>query len=222
MPLPPYIHRDKQQPNTPKTANATRPSTQANQDVFLVLYPLSSIPFLQAPPPPPPPASTSLPKSSTALKAKGVELAYLTLHVGLGTFQPVRADRTEDIRLHAEPYTLPASTAAAINKAVRESRRIIAVGTTTTRTLEHIARESERTGQPIAAHSGSTSLFLSPGLNDDFKLVQGLLTNFHLPNPRCSCWSAPSPEGKRHSPPTPTPSPHRYRFFSYGDCMLIT
>jgi S-adenosylmethionine:tRNA ribosyltransferase-isomerase len=105
---------------------------------------------------------------------------------------------------------------------VRENRRIIAVGTTSTRTLEHIARESERTSQPIAAHSGSTSLFLSPGLNEDFKLVQGLLTNFHLP--QSTLLMLVSAFAGREA--TLAAYAHavaaRYRFFSYGDCMLIT
>ena len=108
-----------------------------------------------------------------------MRVARLTLRVGLGTFQPVRVDTTEEIRLHAESYTLPAETAEALNAARREGRRVIAVGTTSTRTLEHIAREAESNGGVIEAHSGSTSLFLSPGA--EFKIVGGLLTNFHLP-----------------------------------------
>ena len=80
------------------------------------------------------------------LRARGVEIARLTLHVGLGTFQPVRAERTEEIRLHAESYTISAETAEAVNRARREGRRIVAAGTTTTRTLEHVAREAEAGG----------------------------------------------------------------------------
>jgi len=157
------------------------------------------------------------PEILAALRQRGVEVQTLTLHVGLGTFQPVRAERTEDIRLHAEPYTLPAATAAAIVAAQSESRRIIAVGTTTTRTLEHIARLPG----PIAAHSGSTSLFLSPGLNDEFKLVRGLLTNFHLPSSTLlmlvSAFAGREAVLRAY---THAVAAH-YRFFSYGDCMLI-
>jgi S-adenosylmethionine:tRNA ribosyltransferase-isomerase len=105
--------------------------------------------------------------------------------------------------------------------AQKESRRIIAVGTTTTRTLEHIARSCESTGQPIAAHSGSTSLFLSPGLNADFKLVQGLLTNFHLPSSTLlmlvSAFAGREAVLRAYSHAVA----ERYCFFSYGDCMLI-
>ncbi|MDQ2925643.1 MAG: S-adenosylmethionine:tRNA ribosyltransferase-isomerase, partial [Acidobacteriota bacterium] len=156
-----------------------------------------------------------------ALEQRGIEIAYVTLHVGLGTFQPVRVAHTEDIRLHAEPYTLPAATASAITAAKNAGRRIIAVGTTTTRTLEHIARESERIHQPITAHSGSTSLFLSPGLNDEFKIVNGLLTNFHLPQSTLlmlvSAFASREAVLRAYAHAVAA----RYRFFSYGDCMLI-
>ncbi len=105
------------------------------------------------------------------LQARGVEVARVTLHVGLGTFQPVRVERTEEIRLHSEPYTLRAETAEALNRAWAEGRRIVAVGTTTTRTLEHVAREFEaRYGALSAenplrleAHSGPRGCFCRRG-----------------------------------------------------------
>jgi S-adenosylmethionine:tRNA ribosyltransferase-isomerase len=141
------------------------------------------------------------------------------LHVGLGTFQPVRVDRTEDICLHAEHYTVTARTADAINRARRDGRRIIAVGTTATRTLEHIAREAG--DADIVAHSGATSLFLSPGLNDEFKLVSGLLTNFHLPQSTLLMLVSAF-AGREHVLAAYAHAVEaRYRFFSYGDCMLI-
>ena len=206
LPLPPYIHRDRAEPNTPEDRN--RYQTVYSNERGSAAAPTAGLHFT--------------PEILDQLKNHGIEIAYLTLHVGLGTFQPIRVDRTEDIRLHAEPYTLPAATASAINKAVYEKRRVIAVGTTSTRTLEHIARESERTQTPIIAHSGSTSLFLSPGLNDDFKLVQGLLTNFHLP--QSTLLMLVSAFAGREA--TLAAYAHavaaRYRFFSYGDCMLIT
>ena len=203
LPLPPYIHRDKQHPNTPE--DRERYQTVYSNERGSAAAPTAGLHFT--------------PEILTQIQSRGIEIAYLTLHVGLGTFQPVRVDRTEDIRLHAEPYTLPESTAAAINRAVSEGRRIIAVGTTSTRTLEHIARESERTGQPIAAHSGSTSLFLSPGA--DFKLVTGLLTNFHLPQSTLlmlvSAFAGREAVLRAYAHAIAA----RYRFFSYGDCMLI-
>jgi S-adenosylmethionine:tRNA ribosyltransferase-isomerase len=156
------------------------------------------------------------------LKAKGVEVTTLTLHVGLGTFQPVRVERTEEIRLHAESYTISAQTAEAVNRARREGRRIVAAGTTTTRTLEHVAREAERTGREMGeafwAHSGSTSLFLSPGA--EFKVVGGLLTNFHLPESTLLMLVSAFAGRERVLAAYAHAVEERYRFFSYGDCML--
>jgi S-adenosylmethionine:tRNA ribosyltransferase-isomerase len=205
LPLPPYIHRDKQHPNTPE--DRERYQTVYSNERGSAAAPTAGLHFT--------------PEILGALESRGVEIARLTLHVGLGTFQPVRVDRTEDIRLHSEPYTLPEATAAAINRARAEGRRIIAVGTTTTRTLEHIARESERIGTPIAAHSGSTSLFLSPGLNDEFKLVSGLLTNFHLPNSTLLMLVSALAGREAVLRAYAHAVAARYRFFSYGDCMLI-
>jgi len=202
MPLPPYIHRKKNMPDTPEDRD--RYQTVFSREQGSAAAPTAGLHFT--------------PEILSALQQRGVEVQTLTLHVGLGTFQPVRVDRTEDIRLHAEPYTLPAATAAAITSAQNEGRRIIAVGTTTTRTLEHIARLPG----PIAAHSGSTSLFLSPGLNDEFKLVSGLLTNFHLPSSTLlmlvSAFAGREAVLRAYAHAAAT----RYRFFSYGDCMLIT
>jgi S-adenosylmethionine:tRNA ribosyltransferase-isomerase len=222
LPLPPYIHRDKQQPNTPEDRERyqTVYSKPLAQQSSSILHPPPSIPSGSAAAP-----TAGLhftPEILSQLQQRGVETAYLTLHVGLGTFQPVRVDRTEDIRLHSEPYTISEATAAAINRARAEGRRIIAVGTTSTRTLEHIARESDRTNTPIAAHSGSTGLFLSPGLNDEFKLVSGLLTNFHLPQSTLimlvSAFAGREAILRAYAHAVAA----RYRFFSYGDCMLIT
>ena len=202
MPLPPYIHREKNSPDTPEDRD--RYQTVFSRERGSAAAPTAGLHFT--------------PEILAALRQRGVEVQTLTLHVGLGTFQPVRAERTEDIRLHAEPYTLPAATAAAIVAAQSESRRIIAVGTTTTRTLEHIARLPG----PIAAHSGSTSLFLSPGLNDEFKLVRGLLTNFHLPSSTLlmlvSAFAGREAVLRAYAHAVAA----HYRFFSYGDCMLIT
>ena len=158
MPLPPYIHREKSEPDTPddklryQTVYAAQPGSAA--------APTAGLHFT--------------PEILTQLREKGVEVRTLTLHVGLGTFQPVRAERLEDIRLHTEHYTLPADTAQALQSALRDGRRIVAAGTTTTRTLEHCAATNN-----LEPHSGSTSIFLSPGHR--FRIVSGLLTNFHLP-----------------------------------------
>jgi S-adenosylmethionine:tRNA ribosyltransferase-isomerase len=203
LPLPPYIHRDKSEPNTPEDRERYQ-TVFANQRGSAAA-PTAGLHFT--------------PETLSELASRGIEVAHITLHVGLGTFQPVRVEHTQDIRLHAEPYSISAATASAINRARSENRRIVAVGTTVTRTLEHIARE---TGPAeIAAHSGATSLFLSPGLNDDFKLISGLLTNFHLPQSTLLMLVSAF-AGREH---VLSAYAHavagRYRFFSYGDCMLI-
>jgi S-adenosylmethionine:tRNA ribosyltransferase-isomerase len=157
------------------------------------------------------------PEVLAALEARGVEIATITLHVGLGTFQPVRVSELKDIQLHSERYTLPARTADALNRAVAEGRRVVAVGTTTTRTLEHIAETEGR----FEAHSGSTAIFIGPGHR--FRVVGGLLTNFHLPESTLLmlvCAFAGDREkvlaAYRHA------VGEGYRFYSYGDCMLVT
>ena len=210
LPLPPYIHRSKQEPNTPE--DRERYQTVYSQQLTSAeakgsaAAPTAGLHFT--------------PEILSQLKERGIELATLTLHVGLGTFQPVRVERTEDIRLHAEHYTLSAATAEAVSRARSEGRRIVAVGTTTTRTLEHIAREAEASGNPITAHSGSTSLFLSPGA--EFKLVSGLLTNFHLPQSTLLMLVSAFAGREQVLAAYAHAVEARYRFFSYGDCMLIT
>ena len=197
MPLPPYIHRDDAEEDRARyqTVYAHEPGSAA--------APTAGLHFT--------------PEVLKALQAKGVQVEFVTLHVGLGTFQPVRATRVEDIRLHAEHYTLPASTAAAINSALGDGRRVIAAGTTTTRTLEHCGLLSN--GGPLQPHSGETSIFISPG--HTFRVVSGLLTNFHLPQSTLLMLvSAFAGQGAvlaayRHAVEV------RYRFFSYGDCMLL-
>jgi S-adenosylmethionine:tRNA ribosyltransferase-isomerase len=215
LPLPPYIHRDKATPNTAE--DRERYQTVYARERGSAAAPTAGLHFT--------------PEVLDALRVRGVELATITLHVGLGTFQPVRVERTEDIHLHAEPYTLSAETAEALNRAKREGRRVVAVGTTTTRTLEHIARITPE-GAEIAAHSGATSLFLSPVLNDRFLLVSSLLTNFHLPQSTLLMLvSAFFGDAHRDELDWGRQTAlrayahavaERYRFFSYGDCMLIS
>jgi S-adenosylmethionine:tRNA ribosyltransferase-isomerase len=198
LPLPPYIHRTNQEPNTP--ADRERYQTVFAQPAGSAAAPTAGLHFT--------------PEILTALTERGVEVRSLTLHVGLGTFQPVRANRTEDIQLHAEPYTLPAVTAEAIQRAQAEGRRIIAVGTTVTRTLEHCGAT-----QNLSPHSGTTSLFLSPGHR--FRIVQGLLTNFHLPQSTLLMLVSAFTGREATLAAYAHAVRERYRFFSYGDCMLI-
>jgi S-adenosylmethionine:tRNA ribosyltransferase-isomerase len=150
------------------------------------------------------------------IRARGVRVAYVTLHVGLGTFQPVRVERVEEIHLHTERYTLPQAAADELNTAMREGRRVVAAGTTTVRTLEHCALA----GSEFEPHSGSTNIFISPGFK--FRAVQALLTNFHLPQSTLlmlvSAFGGRDHvlSAYRHAVAA------RYRFFSYGDCMFLS
>jgi len=206
LPLPPYIRRAKDEPNT--VEDRERYQTVYAGERGSAAAPTAGLHFT--------------PEILAQLAERGVETARITLHVGLGTFQPVRAERTEEIRLHAEHYSISAETAAAINRARAEGRRIVAVGTTTTRTLEHVVREMERAGgTEIAAHGGSTSLFLSPELNEEFKIVGGLLTNFHLPESTLVMLVSAFAGRERVLAAYRHAVEQRYRFFSYGDCMLI-
>ena len=149
--------------------------------------------------------------------AKGVEIAHVTLHVGLGTFAPLRVERVADVKLHRERYTISGTTADAIHRAVREGRRIVAVGTTVVRTLEHCAQQAG--GAAIEAHSGATEIFISPGF--EFKLVGGLLTNFHLPKSSLLMLVSAFAGREKVLAAYRHAVEERYRFFSYGDCMFL-
>lgn len=150
------------------------------------------------------------------LAARRVETCEITLHVGLGTFQPVRCERVEDHRMEAERYEISEAAAAALNRAVDEGRRIIAVGTTCVRTLEHVAGQH---GGRVVTGRGETNLFIYPGF--EFRIVRALLTNFHLPRSTllmlvCAFGGRSLVlAAYRHA------VEQRYRFYSYGDCMLL-
>ena len=150
------------------------------------------------------------------LRARGVEQHAITLHVGYGTFEPVRTEEVEAHRVAAERYAVPASTAAAVNRALDEGRRVVAVGTTTTRTLEAVARAHGGRLEPCA---GETNLYVHGDF--DFQVVGGLLTNFHLP--RSSLLLLVCAFAGREAVLTAYRDAvdRRYRFYSYGDAMLI-
>jgi S-adenosylmethionine:tRNA ribosyltransferase-isomerase len=151
-----------------------------------------------------------------ALRRRGVELAEITLHVGYGTFQPVRVERVEDHRVEAERYEIDESAAAAVNRAHADGRRIIAVGTTTTRALEGAARAH---GGALAAGRGITDLFIYPGFR--FRIVGGLLTNFHPPQSSLLMLVSAFAGRERVRTAYDAAIASRYRFYSYGDAMLI-
>jgi S-adenosylmethionine:tRNA ribosyltransferase-isomerase len=151
-----------------------------------------------------------------ALAARGVELADITLHVGYGTFQPVRVERVEEHRLEPERYQISDAATSTINRAIDNGRRVIAVGTTTTRTLEAVARAH---GGRLVAGGGSTDLFIYPGFQ--FHAVSGLITNFHLPQSSLLMLVAAFAGRERVLAAYHAAIAERYRFYSYGDAMLI-
>jgi S-adenosylmethionine:tRNA ribosyltransferase-isomerase len=197
MPLPPYIHRDD------SLEDRDRYQTVFSRQPGSAAAPTAGLHFTA--------------DMFTRLRQTGVQIETVTLHVGLGTFQPVRAERLEDIRLHAEHYALPAATANAINGALRAGNRIIAAGTTTTRTLEHCAAISR--GLPLKPHSGETEIFLHPGYK--FQIVSGLLTNFHLPKSTLLMLVGAFAGRETVLAAYEHAVRQKYRFFSYGDCMLL-
>jgi S-adenosylmethionine:tRNA ribosyltransferase-isomerase len=205
MPLPPYIHRDD------TLDDRERYQTVFNHEPGSAAAPTAGLHFT--------------PEIIDQLRARGIQIETITLHVGLGTFQPVRAENVEDIHLHAEHYTLPPATAEAINQALREKRRIIAAGTTTTRTLEHCAHVATAdafepdAGVRLHPHSSETSIFISPGYR--FRVVSGLLTNFHLPQSTLLMLVSAFAGREAVLAAYAHAVRERYRFFSYGDCMLI-
>ena len=155
------------------------------------------------------------PEILARLHMRGIETAEITLHVGLGTFQPVRVEEVEEHTVHQEHYEISDIAAKQINTALAEGRRIVAIGTTTVRTLEHAAGNTGR----VEAGSGEADLFIYPGFH--FQIVGALLTNFHLPQSSLLMLVSAFAgrefvlHGYRHAVDS------RYRFYSYGDCMFV-
>jgi S-adenosylmethionine:tRNA ribosyltransferase-isomerase len=201
IPLPPYIHRDD------ADTDRDRYQTVFAHERGSVAAPTAGLHFT--------------PQMLDTLAAQGVEIARVTLHVGLGTFAPLRVERVDEVRLHKERYTISAAAANAINRAVVEGRRIVAVGTTTVRTLEAaaLAAAGNLGDQSIQPHSGTTDIFISAGFA--FRLVGALLTNLHLPQSSLLMLVSAF-AGREHVLAAYRHAvEQRYRFFSYGDCMLI-
>ena len=196
IPLPPYISR----PDSP--ADRERYQTVYAQKRGSVAAPTAGLHFT--------------PEILAQIRARGIETTEITLHVGLGTFQPVRAERVEEHRLHSEPYSILPEVAASVNRAVKEQRRVVAIGTTTVRTLEFAAQQGKGEIQP---GSGEANLFVYPGYK--FKVVSAMLTNFHLPQSTllmmvCAFGGKGNVlRAYEHA------TAQRYRFYSYGDCMFL-
>jgi S-adenosylmethionine:tRNA ribosyltransferase-isomerase len=197
-PLPPYIHR------TDAASDRDRYQTVFAHERGSVAAPTAGLHFT--------------PQMLDSLAACGVEIAHVTLHVGLGTFAPLRVERVDEVRLHRERYTISPAAADAINRAVAENRRIVAVGTTVVRTLEAAALASG--SGPIKPHSAATDIFISPGF--DFHLVRALLTNFHLPQSSLLMLVSAFACRERILAAYRHAIQERYRFFSYGDCMFVS
>lgn len=195
LPLPPYIL------HAPTDDDLERYQTRFARDPGSVAAPTAGLHFDDA--------------LFEGLAARGIATAFVTLHVGAGTFQPLRTSNLDEHRMHAERYVVPPATAEAIAAARDRGARVIAVGTTTLRTLESAARDDGT----IAAGAGETDLFVRPGFR--FRIVDRLLTNFHLP--RSTLLVLVSAFGGFE--PIRTAYAHaisaRYRFFSYGDAMLL-
>ena len=197
MPLPPYIHRDDE------PSDRERYQTIFARERGSVAAPTAGLHFT--------------PQVLEALTQRGVEIAYVTLHVGLGTFAPLRVERVNQVHLHCERYELSTETATALNRARRDGRRIVAVGTTVVRTLEAVALAAG--DDAIEPTAGTTDIFIAPGF--EFRLVRALLTNFHLPQSSLLmlvCAFA----GREHILSAYRHAvKQQYHFFSYGDCMFI-
>lgn len=150
------------------------------------------------------------------LKAMGVQLAFVTLHVGLGTFRPVAADTVEEHEMHSEFYTLTEENARMINETKARGGRIIAVGTTSCRTLETIG---QKYGGKLVAAEGWTSIFIYPGY--EFRVIDGLVTNFHLPKSTLVMLVSALAGRENILHAYNEAVEQKYRFFSFGDAMLI-
>lgn len=149
------------------------------------------------------------------LKAKGVQLAFITLHVGLGTFRPVSVENIDDHEMHSEYYQMTQETADLLNQTKENGKRIISVGTTSTRTLETIRRDYDE----FKAVSGWTDIFIYPGF--EFKAIDGLITNFHLPKSTLVMLVSAFSSRQYILNAYRTAVEMKYRFFSFGDAMLI-
>jgi S-adenosylmethionine:tRNA ribosyltransferase-isomerase len=149
------------------------------------------------------------------LKQAGINFAYITLHVGAGTFKPVTAEDLDDHQIHQEQFSIDKENALIINKTKRQGARIIPVGTTSTRTIETLAA----TGSQIKAATGSTDLFIKPGYK--FKITDAMITNFHLPKSTLLALVAAFAGLDKTLSAYNHAIEQRYRFYSYGDAMLI-
>ena len=194
MPLPPYIKE--------RLTDKERYQTVYSKEVGSSAAPTAGLHFTN--------------ELLDKIKQKGANIVYLTLHVGLGTFRPVSVENIEDHDMHSEYYTLDEETANVINETKKNGRRVFSVGTTSTRTLETIARDND--GKIVPA-SGWTNIFIYPGF--EFKCVDGLITNFHLPKSSLIMLVSAFYNREKVLELYKIAVENKYRFFSFGDAMII-
>ncbi|WP_338851522.1 tRNA preQ1(34) S-adenosylmethionine ribosyltransferase-isomerase QueA [Clostridium perfringens] len=193
MPLPPYIHE--------KLEDKERYQTVYSKEKGSAAAPTAGLHFTE--------------ELLKEIKDKGVNIAYLTLHVGLGTFRPVKVDDVNNHVMHSEYYHLDKENAELINKTKEAGKRVIAVGTTSSRTLETIGDENGR----VREQSGWTDIFIYPGYK--FKIVDNLITNFHLPESTLIMLVSALADQDNIMNAYNTAVKEKYRFFSFGDSMFI-
>lgn len=200
MPLPPYIERDN------NSEDKDRYQTVYAKNEGSVAAPTAGLHFT--------------PQLLEKAKAKGVKLAYVTLHVGIGTFRPVKVENIEEHHMHFEEYFIDEETARIINDTMKAGGRIVSVGTTSTRTVESAAVYDEECGKYLVkAGHGSTGIFIYPGY--EFKIIGALITNFHLPKSTLLMLISALYNREDILRVYRIAVEEKYRFFSYGDAMFI-
>lgn len=200
MPLPPYIERESE------AKDKDRYQTVYAAEEGSVAAPTAGLHFT--------------PEILEKARQKGVKLAYVTLHVGIGTFRPVKVENIEEHKMHFEEYHVDEETAKLVNETKKAGGRIVSVGTTSTRTLESAAVLNEATGEyEVKAGGGSTGIFIYPGY--EFKIIDSLITNFHLPKSTLVMLVSALYSREGILKAYETAVSEKYRFFSYGDAMFI-
>lgn len=200
MPLPPYIDRPDED------SDKERYQTVYNEKPGAVAAPTAGLHFDEA--------------ILEKIKAKGVELAFVTLHVGAGTFQPVKVDEISDHIMHAEYVEVPSEVIEQINATKASGGRVVAVGTTSVRSLESAAKAAKDKHQPLTEFYGDTDIFITPGY--EFLVVDALLTNFHLSESTLLMLVSAFAGYENIMPAYQHAIEQEYRFFSYGDAMFLT
>ena len=193
MPLPPYIHE--------KLKDKERYQTVYSHELGSAAAPTAGLHFTD--------------ELLEKIKAKGIKIGYVTLHVGLGTFRPVKVDDVTTHKMHSEHYEVPEETAKLIEETKKNGKRVIAVGTTSCRTLESVAKEYGK----VVPCEGWTDIFIYPGF--EFKVLDGLITNFHLPESTLIMLVSAFAGYDEVMGIYKEAVKEKYRFFSFGDSMFI-